>query len=619
MSKVHQRHRTSPPGSPQEGRFDFSLGDLLPQTSGRRSPRNPYKGFPVLKTRVKSVLIVLAIWVCLACLYNFQLKREDSPERTLKHRPAHWLKERYVDRFKDVADKLTKHVQIHLRGMDQKDQNKFMQILNHAIHAADKEDEQDSSTDVESESEDEPEPADERQTTKTGLDPEEMERIKKQERIDAAHAQDLRPLSERTEADRHILNFLDIVENCQNPVVDMNDPSYSTQKAVRIFEKCRLLIFKNAFDTELMEEYRQQYAEYITGLKEGKISREGGNTGGDSLFLAGRGRGRYEIILPERMAHPDIVNNERILEVVKHWRVLGGNAALRSLQSLVAEGNQGGGTPGQPWHFDQGFLFGQEHGGLQHFGIAGHDIPPAAISLAMPLLDMERETGPTEFCVGSSALNGVNPHPDVFDQSLIEEGSLFQKYNEHPGFCPPECWISPLLKLGDAVLWDYGVRHRGGWNASPNLRSIILLIYAKRWFDDINFGNKPRHHQPEDEDPEVTDLLTRTRFALPDYDKPLNHEVTTPLEKISYIYPNEPYKFEGDHKTVDFIATNWDVEGNPTLYVDGVPQGTLKAKTSRKVQGAFGDLMQLRIGTQVVGQFKCNDHGQFVFTKDATW
>ena len=325
-----------------------------------------------------------------------------------------------------------------------------------------------------------------------------------------------------------------------------------------------------------MKEYQQEFAEFIYGLKQGRISTTGGNTGGDSMFFAGRNRGRYEIVLPERFANEGIVAHEEILNVVQDPKLLGTNSALRSLQSLVAEGNQGGGTPGQTWHFDQGFIFGQEHGGLSTYGLAGHDLPPAAISLAMPLLDMERNVGPTEFCVGSSALNGVAPDAPVHDPTLKQahDGLFYRYFDHHGSYCPAECWRSPLLKMGDAVLWDYGVRHRGGWNASPFMRSIVLLIYAKRWYDDINFGDKIRKHVPKDESNLMHDLMTRTRLALPDRDVP--------------------------------------------YYVGDESQGELPVGQTLTVQGEFGDQMELRLDDKILGRFECgSDGGQFVFTKDA--
>lgn len=643
MTTVSRRHKLSPPPSPPQGQCDsFGIWSGSEPLGKRVASPRSRKMRATWIARAKLIGGVIVACVFVTWTYSFRLQMEQDETRNLKVHPATAIKNKVIQPIKLRLGMVVNHLKQHLRGSDvsevaqdkmisifsgvsREDQRKVLQVLKHVIDEGVDDEERSEHADQELlVGGGEKKLRKRKEAHDQALDEPNREKIEKLEKAaeDEIYKRATQPLNTIKYADRHILNFLDIVHSdmCKDPVVDLSDPNYSTEQAVEIFDKCRLLIFKNAFDVEMLEGYRQDFADFIQGLKDKRISRSGSNTGGDSLFLAGRGRGRYEIVLPERLIHPDIVANERIMEVVQHWKLLGGNSALRSLQSLVSEGNQGGGTPGQPWHFDQGFLFGQERGGLQNFGIAGHDLPPEAISLALPLLDMDRNLGPTEFCVGSSALNGVGPDVEVLNQTLIEEGSLFQRYFEHDGAsCPAECWRSPLLNFGDGVLWDYGVRHRGGWNSSPYLRSIVLLIYSKRWFDDINFGDKTRQHQPADEDKFVTDLLSRTRLALPDRDEHSSEHVQTPLKEISHIYPNEMYGWEQKHKKVDFIATNWDVQGNPTLYIDGVAQGYLPAGSSKKVQGGYGDLMELRLGTSVVGRFKCSDEGQFVFTQDATW
>ena len=586
------------------------------------SPRNPYHSSKQQQSRNKqkttTILWIVAVGLCLWIGYRVQWNREEQAVQLASgggRRPAHWLQ----SKWHQVASQVTTHVQHHLRGMDATTQSHLMTILHHAVHEQEEELAKGNKAE---------QPKEENQ------DPTELERMKQAERTQARRQHELVPLMERNNADRHIHTFLKIVQDCQNPVIDLNDPTYTTERAVELFTKCRILIFKHAYNPEFLKEYRQDYAGYLLGLKEGTTSRHGSNSGGDNIFVAGRGRGRYEILLPERLARAELVNNRRIVEVVQHPRVLGRDMALRSLNSLVSEGNQGGGTPGQPWHFDEGFVFGQEHGGLQHFGLAGHDVPPFCVSMAVPLLDLDRTVGPTEFCVGSSALNGVHPQPAVVNTSWTEPGSLFHQYFEFPGHCPAACWISPLLELGDAVVWDYGLKHRGGWNASPKLRSILLLLYAKTWYDDTNFGDKTRHHKAPDEDPELTHLLSRTRFATPIRDDPLEHAVTTPLTQLSLTQKkkNQPQHHQPpspqlDAEPVDWLVTNQNVQGqDPVLYINDVPQGPLPIQASRWVSVPPGSVVQLRDnadGRVVLGQFVTStnaddqDPGQFVFTQDA--
>ena len=43
------------------------------------------------------------------------------------------------------------------------------------------------------------------------------------------------------------------------------------------------------------------------------------------------------------------------------------------------------------------------------------------------------------------------------------------------------------LRLGDVVLFDYQIVHRGGPNDSPDLRALIYATYARHWYGDSNF------------------------------------------------------------------------------------------------------------------------------------
>ena len=44
------------------------------------------------------------------------------------------------------------------------------------------------------------------------------------------------------------------------------------------------------------------------------------------------------------------------------------------------------------------------------------------------------------------------------------------------------------LNVTDVLLFDYQVKHRGGTNRSPDLRSLLYLTYARKWYKDTNFA-----------------------------------------------------------------------------------------------------------------------------------
>jgi len=94
-----------------------------------------------------------------------------------------------------------------------------------------------------------------------------------------------------------------------------------------------------------------------------------------------------------------------------------------------------------------GHLFPQE----------GIQLPPHCINIFIPLVDLSVENGPTEFSPGTHFINR-------FDEDKIKF---------------PMC-----ANAGDAVLFDYRVKHRGMANLSPNDRLVLYMNYARPFYRD---------------------------------------------------------------------------------------------------------------------------------------
>lgn len=118
-------------------------------------------------------------------------------------------------------------------------------------------------------------------------------------------------------------------------------------------------------------------------------------------------------------------------------------------------------------HCDGGHLFHATHGfGNGGGGGAGeaHNVPAHALQLFLPLCDTPVARGPTEFWPGShlggnAALAHLMPH-----RVALEATS------------------------GDAVVFDFRVRHRGMANRSDQWRPILYQTCSRAWFtDDFNF------------------------------------------------------------------------------------------------------------------------------------
>ena len=100
---------------------------------------------------------------------------------------------------------------------------------------------------------------------------------------------------------------------------------------------------------------------------------------------------------------------------------------------------------------------------------ADPELPPFAITVAVPLIDLTEETGTTRL------------YPGTQRAERGEDGK--------PTHLPEP--VTPLIARGGCMLVDYRLWHRGTANRSQVVRPILYLIYARPWFTD--FRNFKRH------------------------------------------------------------------------------------------------------------------------------
>lgn len=51
--------------------------------------------------------------------------------------------------------------------------------------------------------------------------------------------------------------------------------------------------------------------------------------------------------------------------------------------------------------------------------------------------------------------------------------------------------VWPALKMGDALMFDYRVLHRGRANTTKDNRHFLVLTFCESWFEDIlNFPRR---------------------------------------------------------------------------------------------------------------------------------
>lgn len=106
----------------------------------------------------------------------------------------------------------------------------------------------------------------------------------------------------------------------------------------------------------------------------------------------------------------------------------------------------------QHWHRDGGILF------------PGHPLefmlPASALTVAIPLVEMNAETGSTGFALGSHRTLNHAEQPD----------------------------FAPIVPIGSAVIWDYRIFHKGLVNRSNGPRPLIYATCCRPWWSDsVNF------------------------------------------------------------------------------------------------------------------------------------
>jgi len=333
----------------------------------------------------------------------------------------------------------------------------------------------------------------------------------------------------RVYADYLIHDMLRTVSDpeCMSGEFDTSADDYDATKAALVLHKCKLLVLRNVFSETFLEEYKANVTGFIQGLNNQQIPREGTTTFNDNAFMRNIDHGRWDVGLPGNLAHPYIVSNRKILEVLMHDHILGPDLVLYSLGAALGDS----GSAPKEFHAVDGRLFGDQL--YRTTGVSQHELPSYAINVMAPLLHMTADHGPTQFHMGSSNLAGLNE--DLDDVKLRNE-SLRSHLHQQPNWNSNDDdeddkdykYIrTPLVNFGDVVLFDYQLIHRDGKNVSPDLRTMLHMTYSRFWFmDRLSTDHKKDDDDVDDEKEEDEDTgktrsiykqLTRTaRFAIPE-------------------------------------------------------------------------------------------------------
>ena len=270
--------------------------------------------------------------------------------------------------------------------------------------------------------------------------------------------------------DVHEDRAIKAAERCHSPEIDARseDGREIIARALDLLRECGVVAIRGALNRTFVEDYRDDVSRFVHALHNGADSADGSTSKNEASYLnslssqaadaAGEPR-RWNMLLPLSFASWDLLFSPMLRAVLTSPRILGAAHVLHSLGTALSEGGAATGS----WHVDSPPLFGAGGG-------EGHSVAPFAITVLVPLLNLSKSHGPTEFCLGSSHLSGLHQRPRLKE---AEENCD-----------PPLRRWAPELGLGDVCLFDYKVLHRGGANTSPQMRTLLYYTFSRPWYSD---------------------------------------------------------------------------------------------------------------------------------------
>lgn len=189
--------------------------------------------------------------------------------------------------------------------------------------------------------------------------------------------------------------------------------------------------------------------------------------------IASRGNERFDLLLQTSSSSSssskirEIINTqvlERILPMAKI--ILGETSGGLDFDLSVVYSKPG--APDQGWHADGEHQKGAADIGWNINGWKTHLAEPYALCLFIPLIDLDDETGFTQFWPASHQSRGLLGFGPV---AKLTESTWDAK-----------------AKAGDAIFYDYRTMHRGMKNCST-MRPVVQMLIKKKWYEETrNYG-----------------------------------------------------------------------------------------------------------------------------------
>ena len=207
------------------------------------------------------------------------------------------------------------------------------------------------------------------------------------------------------------------------------------------------VLLRGAFPLATVEAMHAEYVAQFGTLDWAGMQAEADKPPPNRFLRVGGARYDLTLRMTGAFGSPQVFANGLLLKFLGGQ--LGDQFHLSNFTAVVSHP----GASQQHTHRDSDHLF-FNHG-------VGPNLPVYGINVAVPLIDVDRRTGPTGVWLGSHRLaQGVAVENDAM--TVCE------------------------LQRGDLMLLDYRTLHAGLPNASRQARPIVYMVYARPWFFDYN-------------------------------------------------------------------------------------------------------------------------------------
>jgi len=223
----------------------------------------------------------------------------------------------------------------------------------------------------------------------------------------------------------------------------------------RAMDRDGAVALKNLFPLSLLKRLRQ---DVVRRHESGELRRRG---------LVRDIGGRYAALLPFSgpFLDPRFYANGRLQGMMA--ALLGSDYCIGSLEAVVS---LPGSSP-QHQHIDGPVRFDRVVGKRKK-AFAGDlsGLPPYAVTLCVPLCDVDEDNGPTVLWPGS--------HKTALLAKPPSEAAVARR-----------CRAAAMTgKFGQAFLFDYRIFHRGTPNFSREPRAILMFVFTRGWYRDPNLA-----------------------------------------------------------------------------------------------------------------------------------